>query len=95
MNNSSLITRTILHRLGYRKAKTKSHFGHDWYFKRRITRNGDSRCIVKVEFSGRNYVNVIAHELAREPGAPHGLDYSDGLVTVRELKEWESFAFWY
>lgn len=93
MNWKSKITRTVLHRMGYRKARSQTDSGHDWYFKRRLTRGGKSRCTVQVEFRARGFVDVNAIEKARVPDAPHGQDYSEGLRTVHDLRGWEQFAF--
>lgn len=93
MNRKTKITRTVLHRMGYRKAQSKTDSGNDWYFKRRLTRGGKSRCTVQVEFRARGYVDVNAIEKARVPDAPTGEDHSSGLRTVRDLRGWEGFAF--
>lgn len=97
MNSESKITRTILHNMGYRKADSKTEFGYDWYFKRRLTRAKRSRCTVQVEFNCNGLVNVNAIEkrVVKDSDSPTGQDYSDNLRTVNDLREWENFAFCY
>jgi hypothetical protein len=93
MNSRSKITRTVLHRMGYKKATSQTDFGNDWYFKRRLTRGGKSRCTVQVEFRCNGLVDVNAIEKALVPDAPTGQDYSSKLCRVRDLRSWEKFAF--
>lgn len=93
MNWKTKITRTVLHSLGYRKAKSKTHNGNPWYYKRRVTRNGNSRCTIQVEFRCDGYVDVNSIEKRLNNDGVYGDNQSSGLRIVRDLKSWEKFAF--
>lgn len=77
------ITPTKLHRFGYRLSKTR-----DFYFKRRITRRGESSTIVQIQERGSQW-DVNAIEFGQ---LYHGIEFSR-CKTMTEIRGWEAFAF--
>lgn len=73
------LTRTLLHRLGYRKGKNE-----DFYWKRRKCR--DTKCTVQI----RNVAGRLWEVNAQEPD---GTFNSSRVESLKELRDWESFAY--
>lgn len=75
-----MMTKTKLHQMGYRK-------GRDCYYKtRRIAARPTIRATVQVQLRAHGWYDVTAIE--------SGLtEHSQMLKGVRQLQQWESFAF--
>jgi len=74
------MSKTKLHKMGYRK-------GRDCYFKtRRVRVRPETKATVQVQLRGHGWYDVRAIE--------RGMVYSSELLKgVRQLRQWESFAF--
>lgn len=76
----TVVTATVLHRLGYRKAV-------DCYFKcRRVGTRPENRATVQVQLRGHGWFDVNGNEKG-------SLEFSKMLKKVRQLRDWESFIF--
>lgn len=73
------VTKTLLHRRGYRKGKTS-------YYKTRRTRNRQTKTTVHVRLRSHGWYDVLAIEGST-------IDFSEMLRGVRQLRQWEAFAF--
>jgi len=73
------LTRTLLNRLGYRKGKNE-----DFYWKQRKCR--DTKCTVQI----RNVAGRLWEVNAQESD---GTFNSSRVESLKELRDWEKFAF--
>ncbi len=82
LNMAISLTKTKLHSMGYRLSKSR-----DCYWKRRKIK-GRGAVIVQVKLMYDNYAKVNC----RESGELGGAEHSE-IKGVRQLREWEKFAF--
>lgn len=79
-----MITKTKLHRMGYRLSASR-----DFYCKRRcVVCRPESKATVQVKLRGHGWYDVTSTEAGQT-------DFSEMLKGIRQLKQWEAFAFCY